>query len=54
MNTLVRSKIPEIIEQPGNRLEVRTLSAVEYLQSLKNKLIKESQEPAQANSNNIS
>lgn len=31
VNKLVKDKIPEIIEQSGNVLEMRTLSEVEYL-----------------------
>ncbi len=53
VNKLVRDKIPAIIEESGNKFEVRRLAEVEYLQALKKKLIEESQEVAEADSESL-
>lgn len=52
-NKLIRDKIPEIIDQSGNNYEVRTLNEIEYLQALKDKLVEEAQEVAQAYPENL-
>lgn len=46
LNKLVKGKSSEIIKQSGNGLKVRTLSKVEYLQGLKNRLIEEFEKAA--------
>lgn len=52
-NKLVRDKIPEIIQQAGRECEVTTLSNVEYLEALRQKLIEEAQEAALASPDNL-
>jgi predicted house-cleaning noncanonical NTP pyrophosphatase (MazG superfamily) len=50
---LVRDKIPEIILKSGNNCKINPLSESEYLQALKVKLIEESEEVANANSEDL-
>ena len=47
-NKLVRDRIPEIIQQNGLEYQVVTLTRAEYCQALKQKLIEEAQEAAEA------
>jgi predicted house-cleaning noncanonical NTP pyrophosphatase (MazG superfamily) len=47
-NKLVRDKIPEIIRQSGNQCASATLSEGEYLEALRQKLIEEANEAANA------
>lgn len=47
-NKLVRDKIPDIIEQSGNQCEIVILSDQDYQQALRQKLIEEATEVAQA------
>ena len=46
---LVRDRIPEIIRESGNECEVIILSETEYRQALRQKLIEEAAEVAEAN-----
>lgn len=48
-NKLVRDRIPEIIRQSNDRCEIRRLSEAEYRQALREKLIEEAREAAEAN-----
>jgi predicted house-cleaning noncanonical NTP pyrophosphatase (MazG superfamily) len=48
-NKLVRERIPEIIQQNGLQYQIVTLTDSEYCQALKQKLIEEAQEAAEAN-----
>lgn len=48
-NKLVRDRIPEIIQQNGLEYQAVTLTKAEYCQALKQKLIEEAQEAAEAN-----
>lgn len=48
-NKLVRDRIPEIIQENGLEYQVVTLTKEEYCQALKQKLIEEAQEAAEAN-----
>lgn len=50
---LVRDRIPEIIRKQGKTCEVTTLSEIEYRQALRQKLIEEAQEVAEANPINL-
>ena len=50
---LVRDRIPEIIHQAGLNYEVVTLSAEEYHQALRKKLVEEAEEAAQASEENL-
>ena len=45
---LVRDRIPEIIREPGKTCEVVTLAAEEYHQALRQKLVEEAMEAADA------
>ena len=45
-NKLVRDKIPEIIRTFGNQCETITLSNLDYIEALRNKLVEEAQETA--------
>lgn len=47
-NKLVRDKIPDIIEQSGNQCETAIFSDQDYQQALRQKLIEEATEVAQA------
>lgn len=47
-NKLVRDRIPEIIRKDNLECEVVTLKEEEYRQALRNKLIEEAQEAAEA------
>lgn len=40
-NKLVRDKIPEIIRTSGNQCETTTLSNLDYIEALRNKLVEE-------------
>lgn len=48
-NKLVRDRIPEIIQQNGLECQCITLTRTEYCQALRQKLIEEAQEAAEAN-----
>jgi len=52
-NKLVRDRIPEIIRKSGIDCEVVTLSQTEYRQALRQKLIEEAREAAEANQQNL-
>ena len=43
-NKLVRDKIPEIIRDSGNQCETITLSNLDYIEALKEKLVEEANE----------
>ena len=45
-NKLVRDKIPEIIHASGNQCETTTLSNVDYIEALRQKLVEEAEEAA--------
>jgi predicted house-cleaning noncanonical NTP pyrophosphatase (MazG superfamily) len=45
---LVRDRIPEIIRQDGRECGVEVMSENEYIQALKDKLVEEAQEAAEA------
>ena len=45
-NKLVRDRIPEIIRNSGNQCETITLSNLDYIKALRNKLVEEAQEAA--------
>lgn len=47
-NKLVRDRIPEIILHEGRNCETATMSESEYLQALREKLVEEAQEAAEA------
>jgi len=47
-NKLVRDRIPEIIRQDGRDCEIAVMSEEEYLQALREKLVEEAQEAAEA------
>jgi predicted house-cleaning noncanonical NTP pyrophosphatase (MazG superfamily) len=47
-NKLVRDRIPEIIDRSGNQYEIATYSESEYLEVLRQKLVEEAQEAADA------
>ena len=47
-NKLVRDRIPEIIRRDGRNCEIATISEDEYLQALREKLVEEAQEAAEA------
>jgi predicted house-cleaning noncanonical NTP pyrophosphatase (MazG superfamily) len=47
-NKLVRDRIPEIIQQNGLECKILTLTKSEYCQALRQKLIEEAQEAAEA------
>lgn len=47
-NKLVRDRIPELIQKSGFQYDITTLSEPEYRQALKDKLLEEAQEVAQA------
>jgi predicted house-cleaning noncanonical NTP pyrophosphatase (MazG superfamily) len=46
LNKLVRDRIPEIIEQSGNRYDVEVMSEIDYRAALRQKIIEEAQEVA--------
>ena len=48
-NKLVRDKIPEIIHNSGDQCETTTLSSLDYIEALRNKLVEEAKEVAIAN-----
>lgn len=50
---LVRDRIPEIISENGLNYEIITLDESEYRQALRQKLIEEAQEAAEANEQNL-
>ncbi|WP_293337946.1 MULTISPECIES: nucleoside triphosphate pyrophosphohydrolase [unclassified Microcoleus] len=52
-NKLVRDRIPEIIRQSGNECETAVLSDEEYRQALRQKLIEEATEVAEADGENL-
>ncbi|HLO47833.1 MAG TPA: nucleoside triphosphate pyrophosphohydrolase [Kamptonema sp.] len=52
-NKLVRDRIPEIIRKNGIDCEFVTLSQTEYRQALRQKLIEEAREAAEANEQNL-
>ena len=45
-NKLVRDKIPEIIRNSGNQCETATLSNLNYIEALREKLVEEANEAA--------
>lgn len=47
-NKLVRDRIPELIQKSGYQFDTTTLSETEYRQALRDKLIEEAHEVAQA------
>ena len=47
-NKLVRDHIPELIQKSGYECDVTTLSETEYRQALRDKILEEAQEVAQA------
>ena len=47
-NKLVRDKIPEIIRDSGNQYETTTLSNLDYIKALRQKLVEEANEAATA------
>ena len=47
-NKLVRDKIPEIIKDSGNQYETTTLSNLDYIEALSEKLVEEAKEVATA------
>jgi predicted house-cleaning noncanonical NTP pyrophosphatase (MazG superfamily) len=50
---LVRDRIPEIIRQNGIECEIAVLSEAEYRQALRQKLMEESVEAAEAEGENL-
>lgn len=50
---LVRDRIPEIINQSGERAAVDALNATEYQQALRRKLVEEAQEAAMASERDL-
>jgi predicted house-cleaning noncanonical NTP pyrophosphatase (MazG superfamily) len=50
---LVRDRIPEIIRQDGRECGVEIMPENEYIQALKDKLVEEAQEAAQAESEEL-
>lgn len=52
-NKLVRDRIPEIILSNGINCEVVTLSETEYRQAIRQKLMEEAQEAAEANEESL-
>ena len=52
-NKLVRDRIPEIIHQAGRDCEVEVMSEAAYHQALRDKLIEEAQEAAEATSQDL-
>jgi len=50
---LVRDRIPEIIRKSGNECEVVILSDAEYCQALRQKLMEEAGEAAEANGEDL-
>jgi predicted house-cleaning noncanonical NTP pyrophosphatase (MazG superfamily) len=52
-NKLVRDRIPEIIRQNGIECEIAVLSDAEYRQALRQKLMEESAEAAEAEGENL-
>ena len=52
-NKLVRDNIPGIIQEQGREYRTVTMSKAEYLQALRNKLIEEAQEAAEASTQNV-
>ena len=52
-NKLVRDRIPEIIRTSGNQCETITLSNLDYIKALKQKLVEEAQEAAIAPSEEL-
>lgn len=45
-NKLVRDKIPEIVRNSGNQCETTTLSKIDYIKALHQKLVEEANEVA--------
>ncbi|MEP0772451.1 nucleoside triphosphate pyrophosphohydrolase [Coleofasciculus sp. FACHB-SPT36] len=52
-NKLVRDRIPEIIHQAGRECKVQVMSEAEYHQALRDKLIEEAQEAAEATAQDL-
>ena len=52
-NKLVRDRIPEIIRQSGMECEIAVLSDAEYCQALRQKLIEEAAEVAEADGDEL-
>jgi len=52
-NKLVRDRIPEIIHQAGRECEVEVMSEAAYHQALRDKLIEEAQEAAEATAQDL-
>lgn len=52
-NKLVRDRIPEIIRQSGIECEIAILSDAEYCQALRQKLLEEATEVAEADRDNL-
>ena len=52
-NKLVRDRIPEIIHQAGRECEVEVMTEAAYHQALRDKLIEEAQEAAEATSQDL-
>ena len=52
-NKLVRDKIPDIIRTSGNQCETTTLSNLDYIEALKQKLVEEAKEVATASPKNL-
>ena len=52
-NKLVRDKIPEIIRNSGNQCEITTLSNLDYIEALREKLVEEAQEVAIADESKL-
>lgn len=53
-NKLIRDRIPEIIQSDGKEFETEILSELEFHKALRQKLIEEAQEAAEADSNELS
>lgn len=52
-NKLVRDRIPEILLEAGINFKISTLSATEYRQLLRKKIIEEAQEIAEADAEHL-
>jgi predicted house-cleaning noncanonical NTP pyrophosphatase (MazG superfamily) len=52
-NKLVRDKIPEMIRTSGNQCETTTLSNIDYIKALRQKLVEEAEEVAIAKDNEL-
>jgi predicted house-cleaning noncanonical NTP pyrophosphatase (MazG superfamily) len=53
-NKLIRDRIPEIIQSDGKKFETEILSELEFRKALRQKLIEEAQEAAEADSDELS